>query len=345
MQEHRHPSSSYARILFRHLRLSETNSDRFLNGTQVSYDELMTLDGTIPRDDLSTIYRNALAISNIPELGLSVGAQLHMSTHGALGVATFSGPDLRTGMELLGRFGQTRADFFTITLKKHPKGLRIILTEAFDLADLREFVLESALCGIFSAITFFAGAGNFEGRVSFTYPKPRYWRKYIAHFGQDIKFNQAATEIIIFDSCLARPSPVPDPVLHQRAVALCEQHLQEIKAGEADRSGLSTEAAVTKLMYENPGHIWSLADVAAQLHISRRTLIRRLHSEGTKFQTIRDELAKKQVAGYLADTKLSVESIGYLMGFSDTSSFRRSFKRWFGETPSQYMARVRGPAR
>ncbi|MDG1702670.1 MAG: helix-turn-helix domain-containing protein [Pseudomonadales bacterium] len=44
---------------------------------------------------------------------------------------------------------------------------------------------------------------------------------------------------------------------------------------------------------------------------------------------------------YLTEASLSVESIGHLMGFSDTSSFRRSFKRWFGETPAQYLARTR----
>ena len=81
---------------------------------------------------------------------------------------------------------------------------------------------------------------------------------------------------------------------------------------------------------------WS---VAQKLNMSGRTLIRRLDAEGTKFQTVRDTLAKEQAVAYLADANLSVESIGYLMGFSDASSFRRSFKRWFGETPSQYRAR------
>ena len=95
-------------------------------------------------------------------------------------------------------------------------------------------------------------------------------------------------------------------------------------------------------MYENPGRIWSLKEVAAKLNVSSRTLIRKLQSEGTNFQLIRDEQAKKQAANYLKDANLSVESIGHLMGFSDASSFRRSFKRWFGETPSQYIARVRG---
>ena len=342
MQKHKHPSSSYARILFRHLRLNEANCQSYFEGTNVSYEELMTLDGTIARDDLARIYRNVLAISDIHDLGLSVGTQLHLSTHGPLGVATFSGPDLRTGLTLLAKYGHTRTDFFNITVSEYPQGMRVSFTETFNLDDLRVFVTESVLIGLFSAINCFVGVGQFKGQVHFAYPKPGYWQKYHDHFGDNIKFDQQATDIIVPESSLSMPSPVADPGMHQEAVAICERQLKEIKAGEAGEPVFSTEEVVSKLIYENPGRIWTLSEVAAKLNISPRTLIRKLESEGTKFQIIRDELAKKQVANYLIDANLSVESIGHLMGFSDVSSFRRSFKRWFGETPSQYIARVRG---
>ncbi|MGI9288234.1 MAG: AraC family transcriptional regulator ligand-binding domain-containing protein [Pseudomonadales bacterium] len=342
MQNHKHPSSSYARMLFRHLRLSEANCQAYFEGTNVSYEELMTLDGTIPRDDFTQIYRNALAISDCEDLGLSVGTQLQLSAHGPLGVATFSGPDLRTGLGLLAKFGQTRTEFFNITISEHTEGLKVDFAETFDLDDLRVFVTESVLSGLFSAITFFVGVDQFKGQVCFAYPKPSYGHKYRDHFGDNIKFNHSATEVFVSESILSMPSPGADPVMHQEAVAICERQLNAIKAGEAGTPVLSTEEAVANLMFENPGRIWTLNEVAAKLHMSPRTVIRKLESEGTKFQIVRDEQAKKQVANYLTDASLSVESIGHLMGFSDVSSFRRSFKRWFGETPSQYIARVRG---
>ncbi len=342
MQNQKHPSSIYARILFRHLRLSEANCQAYFEGTDVSYEQLMTLDGTISRDDLARIYRNALGISKLEDLGLSVGAQLHLSAHGPLGVATFSGPDLRTGLALLAKYAHTRSDFFNITVSDQPEGTRVSFTESFDLDDLRVFITESVLIGLFSAINFFAGVGQFNGLVHFAYPKPEYWQKYHDYFGANIKFNQQVTEIIVPESILSIPSPAADPVMHQEAIAICARQLKEIKGDESGSPVLSTAEVVSKLMYENPGRIWSLKEVAAKLNVSPRTLIRKLQSEGTNFQLIRDEQAKKQAANYLKDANLSVESIGHLMGFSDASSFRRSFKRWFGETPSQYIARVRG---
>ena len=345
MQNHKHPSSTYARILFRHLRLNEKNCQAYFEGTNVSYEELMTLDGTIPRDDLTQIYRNALTICDREDLGLSVGTHLHLSAHGPLGVATFSGPDLRTGLGLLAKFGQTRTEFFNITISDCTEGLKVNFAETLDLDDLRVFVTESVFSGLFSAITFFAGIGPFSGKICFAYPEPTYGKKYHDHFGDNIKFNQPATEIIVPESILSTQSPTAEPVLHQEAVAICERQLKAIKGGETGSLVSSTEETVSTLIFDNPGKIWTLNEVAARLSMSPRTLIRKLESEGTKFQRVRDEMAQKQVANYLTDASLSVESIGHLMGFSDVSSFRRSFKRWFGETPSQYIARARGVSR
>ena len=341
MQSQKHPSSTYARILFRHLKLGENSGDAYFAGTMVSFEELMTLDGTIPRDDLKQIYRNALAISGREDLGLSVGPQLQLSAHGPLGVATFSGPDLRTGLTLLARYGQTRTDFFDIAASEDSEGMRIRLTETFDLDDLRVFITESVLSGLFSAINLFAGVGQFNGETSFTYPKPHHAEAYAHHFGGAIRFNRPVTEIFVPASLLSTPSPTADPTLHQQAVAMCERQLEDIRSGEEEKRALSSKETVTKLILANPGKIWTLDEVAATLSMSPRTLIRKLDSEGTKFQAIRDELAQQQAINYLADGSLSVESVGHLMGFSDVSSFRRSFKRWFGETPAQHIARTR----
>lgn len=341
MRTHKYYPSSYARILFRFLGLSEKTGQDYFEGTNVSYEELMTLDGTISRDDMVTIYKNALTISGRKDLGLLVGTQLNLPSHGPLGVAAFSGPDLRTALTLLAQYGQTRVEFFNTSVSEHPAGLKIHFAETFNLGNLRLFLTESVFSGLFSAIAFFVGDAQFKGQVYFSYPKPSYWQKYHEVFGDNVQFNHSVTEIIVSSSLLSASSPTADAELHKQAVAICERQLKQIRADEAGDPGLSIEQRVSKLIFENPGRIWTLNEVAEKLCMSPRTVIRKLHSEGTKFQIIRDEIAKKQVISYLADASLSVESVGHLMGFSDVSSFRRSFKRWFGETPSQYFTRAR----
>ena len=81
-------------------------------------------------------------------------------------MATFSGPHLRTGLTLLAKYGLTRAEFFDITLSAHPKGLKVHFAETSDLADVREFVTDSVLSGLFTAITLFVGPGQLNAIVS-----------------------------------------------------------------------------------------------------------------------------------------------------------------------------------
>ena len=135
----KHPSSSYARILFRHLRLTADNCAAYFADTDVTFDDLMTLDDTIPAAALNQIYRNALALSAQQDLGLAVGAQLRLSSHGPLGVATFTGPDLRTGLALV--VGMERG------ARQHSRELaeELLAIDQEDSLGLKELVLDQLL--------------------------------------------------------------------------------------------------------------------------------------------------------------------------------------------------------
>lgn len=80
----------------------------------------------------------------------------------------------------------------------------------------------------------------------------------------------------------------------------------------------------------------SFEQITEQLNTSPTTLRRRLRNEKTSYQKIKDSVRRDTAINYLNRPELSISAVAALMGFSDTSSFHRSFKKWTGETPMAF---------
>jgi AraC-like DNA-binding protein len=76
-------------------------------------------------------------------------------------------------------------------------------------------------------------------------------------------------------------------------------------------------------------------DVARSLGMSKRTLARKLSDEGLNYSEILEHLRRDLAVRYLADRKLHVSKIAWLLGFHEVSAFTHACKRWTGKSPSQ----------
>jgi len=70
--------------------------------------------------------------------------------------------------------------------------------------------------------------------------------------------------------------------------------------------------------------------------MSVRSLNRVLNAEGTSYRESLDTLRRELAERHLAGDHLSIGEVGYLLGFSELSSFHRAFKRWTGRTPARF---------
>lgn len=87
------------------------------------------------------------------------------------------------------------------------------------------------------------------------------------------------------------------------------------------------------------GHLGNtLEDVSQQLHMSPRTLMRKLKSEHLSFQAIKDGLRRDLAIRDLSGPELSLGEIAYALGFSSVAVFHRAFRQWTGVTPGAYRA-------
>lgn len=80
----------------------------------------------------------------------------------------------------------------------------------------------------------------------------------------------------------------------------------------------------------------SLDDIAGQLHLSPRTVHRRLEEEGTSFRGIKDALRRDMALARLSKTKDSIVQVATDLGYADSSAFYRAFVEWTGMAPAHY---------
>ncbi|HEY1249877.1 MAG TPA: helix-turn-helix domain-containing protein, partial [Thermoanaerobaculia bacterium] len=122
-----------------------------------------------------------------------------------------------------------------------------------------------------------------------------------------------------------------------------DSRLHALLAQQADErmALLGSDASVTAQLRRAlagvmPGGPVDLASVSRRVGTSPRTLQRRLEEEGTSYQDVLDGVRREAAEGYLAESRLSVGEVGYLLGFSEPAAFHRAFRRWTGKTPLEF---------
>jgi AraC-like DNA-binding protein len=150
-----------------------------------------------------------------------------------------------------------------------------------------------------------------------------------AFYGCKLTFGADVDEARFSPSTLNVPIVSADPYLNKLLTKYCEEALAHRRT---NRNPYETrvENAIAVLL---PHGKAQMDEVARKLGISRRTLTRRLASEGLTFTGVLNALRSDLAKRHLADNGLSISKIAWLLGYSDGSAFSTAYKRQAGITP------------
>ena len=110
---------------------------------------------------------------------------------------------------------------------------------------------------------------------------------------------------------------------------------------QMDHAPASTSAAIRSLLGNKfADGLPSFKEIAERLGVSPSSLRRRLMSEQTSYQRLKDDCRRDAAIRLLQASELSVADIGERLGFTETSSFIRSFRAWTGTTPRGFRDRA-----
>ena len=294
--------------------------------------------GRFSIDDVSALWDMAVARSGKPTLGLSRELALTYGKLGVVGHAMMACPTLLAALQQLARSMDVVSNAATFALTPDADG------HWFELGHLggERPVIQLQNPSIVSIpnSTRCLGTGReLQARtVEFVYPAPDDATAHLEVFGCPVRFGATANRALLRTCDLELPLSARDPDMATLHARLVEAELERL-------DGAPTSHQVRKVLAQRLAQAEPRRkEVAQALHISDRTLQRRLQAEGTSFQQLLDETRRELAQQYLRRPRHSLRHVADLLGFEDQGNLFRACKRWFGESPATYRARFSGGA-
>ena len=266
-----------------------------------------------------------------PGWGLRVGRLFEPSTHGPLGFAAVSAPTLADSLAVVERFAHVRSPYFQFRSSHDERCFALRVEERVPLAeDERTPLLECLMLSVQKLVEPVVGKSMSAASFHFSWAPPSYSDRYRECFHGAVQFDARHTELAIPLQWLEIKCPMADAVTYADSLRTLEG-LQRRLDGDA-----YVAARVEQLIAASSGSGPSLAEVATRLHVSPRTLIRRLRGAGTTYHELRDSQQRDRAQTLLANADFDIAEVGHRLGYEDPSNFGRAARRWFGMAPGRY---------
>ena len=179
-----------------------------------------------------------------------------------------------------------------------------------------------------------SGEELFPEEIHCAYGDPGYREHYESVFRCPVHFNSSGNRMVLSSKLLALPILQANKFNARMSEKLCEDILRKY-IGEED---LTTR--IRHIILRVPGEFPDEATVADALAMSGRTMRRQLSVLGTAYRELLDQVLSDLARQYLENSNLSVEQVAHLLGYTETTNFRRAFKRWLGVSPRDYRTRA-----
>ena len=268
-----------------------------------------------------------------PAFGLRAGCVLRPERYGISGLTAMASPTFGAALQRKARYNRlVWGDSYRI--RQDTKEFTVF-TEAPD--ESKPWSYSKVDMEFASLLTFgrrFASADIAPLKVELRRPEPSFTALYEEVFRCPIAFAQPDNSICFSLADAKRPLISAD---HRAAEWL--EFGARAALERMDDSGVTARVRA-QLERMLQGDEPTLAAVASELCLSERTLQRRLSAEGQTFRRVLDEMRRDVAQRSLAAGKRNVTELAYLLGFEDSNSFYRSFRRWTGTTPESFRRAV-----
>jgi AraC-like DNA-binding protein len=238
--------------------------------------------------------------------------------------------NVRTALYRFTRFFHITLDDIGFEMSRQQALTRVALVPRRSSAADNTFAQEILLRLVHGVISWLAGRKMPLARVDLAFPRPAHAADYGTLYPGPAYFDQPVTALH-FDTALL------DGPIRQDQKSLGE--FMRRAPGDWLFNSFPERLishGVREYLQAHLSTATGIEDLARAMHVSVRTLSRRLRDEDTSFQAIKDELRRDVAIERLTKTATPIAVIGAELGFDNPTAFHRAFKTWTGSTPGAY---------
>jgi AraC-like DNA-binding protein len=287
--------------------------------------------------ELFALWRAIGEVSTNPAIGLQLGAETRTERFHPIGLAALSSENFGSAMNQMARYKQLTCPEEILQEKD---GEEWSIQFRWLLADEVEPPVLNECCFAWVLSIARIGTGVRLSPLRVEFVQPRAHAKTIErHFGCPVVCGAPRNAIVFRASDAQRPFVTRNAELLAMLAPQLEEELKQENGDEnfVERVRIAVQQNLT-------GRRPTIEDIADALHISARTLQRRLLDKASSFQRVLEEARHQLARHYLNNSVLELNEAAYLLGYNDANSFVRAFRTWEGVPPARWREEQRAKA-
>jgi AraC-like DNA-binding protein len=330
---------AFARAIAAAFERAGASPDAALRQAQITPAQLRQPHGHITARQMEVLSGAAMQQLDDEALG-AFGRRLPWGSYGMLARASITSPDLRVALRRWCRHHGLLTDDVKLSLTAVGKTATIAIDESAawrkrQTAAAREFNIVHLLRNIHGIACWLADSRIPLQGASFPFAKPPHADVYRLMFpGGPLEFDAPRAEMRFDAQYLNLPVKRDEKALRQML-----QRALPLTVLQYRRDRLLVQQ-VRQALLADPQRAHNAESLAADLHVSSRTLHRQLREEGASLQQLKDEVRCERAKELLHRTSRPVKQVAALVGFGNEKSFTRAFKEWTGLGPAAFRSRA-----
>jgi AraC-like DNA-binding protein len=292
---------------------------------------LIDPDNRISFAQLVALYEKAAELTGDDNFGLHIGQSINPTAFDVVGYCALNSPTLGAAFTRVARYHSIWTDGALFNVETANDTSAVVYTYADTSIHNHRQDAEMTLATVTTLCRNIASPDFALTSVEFQHDAPRDTSEHRQLFRCPIEFRAPANKLTFASEFLALPIAKADASL----CAVLDRHAEELLAKFPPQHSLIDQVR-SIIAAELRGGDPSLERAADQLSLTPRTLQRKLQDLGTSHNELLDQMRRQLAMRYLREHEMAICEVAYLLGFSESSSFHRAFKRWTGLTPKEF---------